>query len=225
MTTIAVMQPYFVPYLGFFRLFNRADIFVAFDCVQFPRRGFVHRNKLSDRSGTLQYLTLPLQRAPRDVRINQLRFRAGANAEFQRLIRRFPAVQRVDGGDSLMAWATALEGRSVAAYLVSGLALCAQRLGVAKPIYRSSALDLPDELRGQDRVLAIAEAFGADAYVNAPGGRELYDPEVFKQRGIRLGFLDPFDGPKTSVLERLLVENNTTLRRELGERATVDWVL
>lgn len=224
MTTIAIMQPYFVPYLGFFRLFDRVDIFVAFDCVQFPRRGYVHRNKLSDRSGTLQYLTLPLQRAPRNVRIDQLRFRAGADAEFQRLIRRFPALQRAVGTDDLMAWATALEGRSVAAYLVSGLALCAQRLGVAKPIYRSSALDLPDELRGQDRVLAIAEAFGADTYVNAPGGRDLYDPGVFERHGVRLGFLDAFDGPKTSVLERLLVEDTTLLRRELGERATVEWV-
>jgi hypothetical protein len=39
MTTVAVMQPYFMPYAGYFRLFAAADVFVLFDCVQFPRRG------------------------------------------------------------------------------------------------------------------------------------------------------------------------------------------
>ena len=43
MTTVAVMQPYFMPYAGYFRLFAAADVFVLFDCVQFPRRGWVHR--------------------------------------------------------------------------------------------------------------------------------------------------------------------------------------
>jgi hypothetical protein len=40
------MQPYFVPYAGYFRLFAASDLFVIYDCVQFPRRGWVHRNRL-----------------------------------------------------------------------------------------------------------------------------------------------------------------------------------
>jgi hypothetical protein len=45
MATVAVMQPYFMPYAGYFRLFCAADVFVMFDCVQFRRRGWVHRNR------------------------------------------------------------------------------------------------------------------------------------------------------------------------------------
>jgi hypothetical protein len=44
--TIAVMQPYFIPYAGYFRLFAASDLFVIYDCVQFPRRGWVQRNRL-----------------------------------------------------------------------------------------------------------------------------------------------------------------------------------
>ena len=61
--TVAVMQPYFIPYAGYFRLFAASDLFVIYDCVQFPRRGWVHRNRLLDRSGKLRWLTLPLDRA------------------------------------------------------------------------------------------------------------------------------------------------------------------
>jgi hypothetical protein len=45
MTTVAVMQPYFLPYPGYFRLFAAADQVALFDCVQFPRRGWVHRSR------------------------------------------------------------------------------------------------------------------------------------------------------------------------------------
>ena len=57
------MQPYFVPYAGYFRLFAAADVFVAYDCVQFPRRGWVHRNRLPTATGMSDWLTLPVRNA------------------------------------------------------------------------------------------------------------------------------------------------------------------
>ena len=74
MTAIAIMQPYFLPYAGYFRLIAQTDIFVIYDCVQFPRRGWVHRNKLMDANGEEQWLTLPLEPAPQDVLIRDLAF-------------------------------------------------------------------------------------------------------------------------------------------------------
>jgi len=68
------MQPYFVPYAGYFRLFSASDLFVIYDCVQFPRRGWVHRNRLVDRTGAERWLTLPIEKAPQDVLIRELRF-------------------------------------------------------------------------------------------------------------------------------------------------------
>jgi hypothetical protein len=50
-STVAIMQPYFIPYAGYFRLFAATDLFVIYDCVQFARRGWVHRNRLPDGAG------------------------------------------------------------------------------------------------------------------------------------------------------------------------------
>src|SRR3954469_21286194 len=72
--TIAVMQPYFIPYAGYFRLFAASDLFVIYDCVQFPRRGWVHRNKLIDGSGAERWLTLPLGKASQSALIMDLQF-------------------------------------------------------------------------------------------------------------------------------------------------------
>ena len=69
---MAVMQPYFLPYAGYFRLFDIADTFVVLDDVQFPRRGYVHRNKFLNIAGEPVWFTLPLAKAPQETRIDQL---------------------------------------------------------------------------------------------------------------------------------------------------------
>src|SRR3990167_6427798 len=73
---VAIMQPYFVPYLGYFRLFSQTDLFVIYDCVQFPRRGYVHRNQVPDQNGTPQWLTLPLEKCDQKTAILDLQWRS-----------------------------------------------------------------------------------------------------------------------------------------------------
>ena len=84
MTVVAVMQPYFMPYAGYFRLFAAADLVAIFDCVQFPRRGWVHRNRLPSRKGEARWLTLPLQKVRTSTQISKLRFTGNAPAEMVR---------------------------------------------------------------------------------------------------------------------------------------------
>ncbi len=88
--TVAIMQPYFFPYAGYFRLFAASDLFVIYDCVQFPRRGWVHRNKLIDAAGEARWLTLPLEKAPQSVLIRDLRFPPNAGELLAERLQPFP---------------------------------------------------------------------------------------------------------------------------------------
>ena len=92
--TVAIMQPYFIPYTGYFRLFAASDLFVIYDCVQFPRRGWVHRNKLIDASGADRWVTLPLVKAPQNALIKDLEFPPDAGDELRRRLRAFPALDK-----------------------------------------------------------------------------------------------------------------------------------
>ena len=100
------MQPYFAPYAGYFRLAAACDVFVIYDCVQFPRRGWVHRNKLPDISGQLKWFTLPLEKAPQETAINAMRFAWDTQARIASCARRFPDL--LDRGKS--PGGTALHG-------------------------------------------------------------------------------------------------------------------
>lgn len=203
--TVAIMQPYFFPYAGYFRLLEQSDHFVIYDCVQFPRRGYVHRNMLpskADGTGEASWLSLPLLKQSRGIKIMDLKFSDQAATEWpQRL--NAPAILRGlgDRDPELDATLRAISARgNVCDYLIETLKLTCARLGFMPKISRSSELALPEDLTGQNRILQIAQHHNATTYLNAPGGRSLYDPKKFMQMGIDLQFLPDFTGSKHSIL-------------------------
>jgi hypothetical protein len=202
---VAVMQPYFFPYAGYFRLFEAVDEFVIFDCVQFPRRGRVHRCEVDGANGGAEWLTLPIAKAPRDALIRDLVFAPGARAEFDARLARLPWYKKADGPAAARLRAF-LEAPlpPVVDFLANSLRLVVEILGLEVALSRSSTLALPPALHGEERVLAIAKACGATRYVNASGGRSLYDAQVFARAGLELSFLDPYHGPFMRLLPALM---------------------
>src|SRR4051794_29427050 len=189
--TIAVMQPYFMPYAGYFRLFQASDLFVIYDCVQFPRRGWVHRNRLPDTRGVNRWLTLPLAKAPRDVLIRDLRFSPNAHELLAERLRSFHlATEDRDVREILVAMGD-VSGSPVS-YLERLLEQVVRYLALPWRVLRSSTLGMPAGLRGQDRILEVARQLGATHYVNTPGGTGLYDVDAFAEAGIQLHFLAPY---------------------------------
>ena len=214
MTSIAIMQPYFLPYAGYFRLIAQTDLFVIYDCVQFPRRGWVHRNKLVDTRGMEEWLTLPLKHAPQDSLIADLAFADEAANELAERLRPFPVASRAGAHGRLLERVRRVEGRPVD-YIAGLLKAACDIMGLRWNVVYSSSLAVPAEIRGQARILAIAQRLGATRYLNAPGGRDLYDTRAFADAGLELEFLDPWGGAGGSILQRLSDDDLPTLSRQV----------
>jgi len=219
---VAVMQPYFYPYAGYFRLLAVADLFVILDDVQFPRRGRVHRCEMPRHAGGSTWLTLPLTRQSRHVRIRDLAFREDARATLDERLRAFPWLAHGQGplatGVREHLWGKL---PTPAAFLEAGLGLVADALGLPARRVRSSSLDVDRAQQGQDYIIALAQAVGAEVYINAPGGRALYDPARFAAAGLCLRFLEPYDGRVRYLLPALVSEDPATLRRDILDRLTL----
>ena len=214
------MQPYFYPYAGYFRLFAVVETFVIFDDVQFPRRGRVHRCQVPGPDGAAEWLTLPLARPPRDILIKDLAFCADARQPLDRQLSRLSWLGRAAGpsADRVRAHLSGPLGPPVA-FLEQGLRLVADILGLSAQIVRSSSFRLDPSLKGQARVIALAQALDARIYVNPPGGRALYDPEVFSRRGLELRFLTPYRGAFDFFLPALVQREPETLRADIQRAA------
>lgn len=212
--TVAIMQPYFAPYAGYWRLAAGAELFVIYDCVQFPRRGWVHRNRLPDAKGEPEWLTLPLAHAAYDARIQDLVFADDAAERMAERARAFPSLATLNPAADRFLHAGPFNGRFVD-YAELQITVACELLGLDCRLIRSSTLVIDPGLRAQDRILAILEAVGAKDYLNAPGGRELYQAEAFAAQGVTLHFLGDYIGPNWSLLHRLASEPVEAVRTEI----------
>lgn len=190
------MQPYFVPYLGYFQLLHAVDRFVIYDDIEFSKSGWVHRNRILV-NGAPAWLTLALRHDDDHADIRDRALTDDFRARNAQLLRRvegtyrraprfreaFPLVERILGHDD----------PELFGFVEHAVRAVAGWLDIRTPIVRSSTLGVDRALKAQDRVLATVAACGASTYVNPPGGVALYDRAAFEARGVALRFLQPED--------------------------------
>jgi hypothetical protein len=233
MTKIAVMQPYFLPYLGYFQLMAAVDKFVVFDDVNFINRGWVNRNRLL-LNGEAHVFTVPLRGASQNRLICELEL-ADEQCWREKLLR---TVQQAYGRAPCYAQVSLLLEKIInypsvdlARFLLNGLREVSQYLCLEVEMVSTSRVYQNANLKGQERILDICRREGADAYINPIGGVELYDRTNFLEHGVRLQFLqsrtvDYVQGkgehvPWLSIMDVLMFNKPDTVRRLLTEHDLV----
>jgi phosphoglycolate phosphatase-like HAD superfamily hydrolase len=197
--TIAIMQPYLFPYVGYFQLAHSVDVFWLLDTVGFIRRGWMNRNNLMV-NGTETMFSVPVTSGPQDQPILEKRFAPDAPHALQKLVgtlhnsyAKAPYLERALGLVTELRDTLAAEAQGADFTTATELTLrrTFETLGLDRPIRRVSALDLGGDVKGQARIIAACKAIGARRDVNMIGGRAMYDVEAFATAGVELNFLEP----------------------------------
>ena len=194
MSSIAIMQPYLFPYIGYFQLLNSVDLFVLYDDVQYIKGGWINRNKIFDKNGD-SYLTFPVKKDSTYLNINQRYFSIMTEPEKNKILRRIEATYRdapyFDVVSSIIERFLSHENKNVAEAIYFSLETIQQYLGLAFNCVFSSQLPESQGPKGLERVLRICKILDANVYINSPGGQSLYSKEEFQDHGISLHFIKP----------------------------------
>ncbi len=215
---VALMQPYFLPYLGYWQLLADVDEFVVYDTAQFVRGSWINRNRIQ-LGDQVRWLTLPMEHAHHRLPINQ-RLLARDDGWRGHLLRQVDAAYRGaphrDVGLDLLEEVLGNPERELGAFLAHSVRAVARRLGVATRVRRASSLSLDPTRRRHQRVLDVCRAVGATEYLNLSGGRSLYDPEAFREAGIALRFqvVPPLADEPETRRDRTLSILDVVMRRE-----------
>jgi hypothetical protein len=189
---LAIMQPYFLPYLGYFQLMHEADRFVVYDDVGWIKGGWIHRNRI--RVGDEgRWFTLPTRGASPNRSIHEVEL--GDLGPWRRkfttqLAHAYAKAPQRDATLALVERICAHETDRVAELARHALTEVAGVLGIDVAWVPTSRRYQNADLAGQERVLDICAREGATRYVNPIGGVSLYDPGAFAARGIELRFLE-----------------------------------
>lgn len=172
---VALMQPTFLPWLGYFELMDTADIFVFLDDFQFSRQSWAQRNKLFLSPGRPGLVSMPIQH-PGDLSASFLDIAPGSD---QRWIDKLEkSLSQAYGRTRFFAemWGTAeplLRRRDVnlADYEIGIIQAIARRLGIQTQLRRSSEFGIANVNRSE-RLVALLDAVGAGSYYAARGSAE-----------------------------------------------------
>jgi len=190
---IAVMQPYLFPYLGYFQLAQKVDRFLMLDDVNFIKGGWINRNRLLN-SGKPRWMTLALSNGSPNRLINEIEISDGTDWR-QRVSNLFDAAYRDaphrDTARPLLDEILKTTKPQLSDLLNRSIRSVCNVLGIDAKIESTTAKYPKKGMKGQDRILDLCQTLGAAAYVNLPGGRELYDHAAFEKLGVKLRFLEP----------------------------------
>ena len=188
---LVIMQPYFLPYVGYFSLFDIADTFVIYDDVNYIKKGWINRNNFLSKTGP-QRFTLPIRHASQNAKICDLELLPVDLIKtkfFKMLSNSYAQAPYYQNVKQLLVDIFDYQNASLADFLVNALKKVVDYLSISINIIRSSQCNLSAGLSGMDRIIDIAENLKAKRYINAIGGVDLYSQEAFQKRDIELLFL------------------------------------
>ena len=194
---IAIMQPYVMPYLGYFQMVAAVDEFILLDDVNFIKKGWINRNRVL-LNGEPHSFTIPIQGMSQNKWIKDSMVAEGNDWRVKMLAMLKHAYSDAPHYPEVMPFLERLFGRtggSIADMAEECIRFVVERLQLPTRILRSSELGLGAGLRAQERIVAIAKGRGATTYINSIGGWDLYEPGPFERENIELRFIRMGDAP------------------------------
>lgn len=187
---LAIMQPYFLPYIGYFQLIRSADLFIVYDNIKYTKKGWINRNRMLQNGQDVMF-SLPLKKDADSLDVRERSLAADFNRT--KLLRQlegsykrapyfeqtFPLIERI----------VRYEESNLFGFLHHSITKTCEHLGITTEIRVSSKAPIDHRLASQDKVLALCTSVGASTYINTIGGMELYAKDAFSARGINLQFI------------------------------------
>ena len=191
---LAVMQPYFFPYAGYWQLISAVDYFVIFDDVNFIKKGYINRNSIL-ANGKPQLITLELFGASQNKCINEIEVGGNRKKILKTIELSYKKAPFFDKVFPLITEILTSDEKNLAKFVGCSLEKISDHLDLKTKFVYSSDIRKNNNLKAQDKILEIVSLLEATHYINAIGGQELYDKSRFSKENVGLNFLD------TTVLE------------------------
>lgn len=226
--SVGIMQPYFLPYIGYFQLIAAVDIYVLFDNIQYSKQGWMNRNRML-QNGNDAMFSLPLKKDTYtlDVTNRYLADNFDPNNLINKLAFSYKKAPFYSEIFPLICDILNFQDLNLFNFLNHSILMVCRYLDVNTKIIYSSSLPINHALRKQDKVIAICNALNATDYINSIGGIALYDKQAFADANMNLKFIrsddfiyNQFDHefiPWLSILDILMFNDKETVKHQLNK--------
>lgn len=231
---VGIMQPYFLPYLGYFQLMNAVDEFVVYDNIEYTKKGWINRNRIL-LNGKDDLISLPLKKDSDFLHIKQRCLAESWLTDRKKMLNRITAAYKkapyFTETYSLLEQILLFEDLNLFNFIHYSIKMMKEFLQIPCSIIISSDIPGHENLKAENKVIAICRQRNASEYINSIGGTELYNKENFKAAGIDLHFIKmnaftykQFDNefiPYLSIIDVMMFNDQETIKIFLNNGYTL----
>jgi len=222
----AIMQPYLFPYIGYFQLINAVDVFVVYDDVNYIKKGYINRNSILLGESKFQF-TFSIIGASQNYKICELNFDFFSDKFLKTIILAYSKAPFFNDVFPIIKRIFYFKDKNVSKFLVNSIIEIATYLQIQTKIMISSELQLAKEEKASGRIISICKSLGASNYINAIGGKLLYDVADFNRNDLTLEFLQPGEiqyeqftnsfVPWLSIIDVMMFNDVSTIQKMLNK--------
>lgn len=189
---LGIMQPYFLPYLGYWQLLNAVDIFVIYDNIEFSKRGWFHRNNIL-LNGQPKMFSIPLKKDSDSLHVRERYLATESQKDISKILGQirsaYSKAPLFSAVYPLVEECFNYSSTNLFDYINHSIRKVCNYLDISTSLVVSSQLAIDHDLKAQNKVLAICKDLQATEYVNVISGESLYQKEEFARFGILLKFI------------------------------------
>jgi len=186
------MQPYFLPYMGYFHLLNSVDEFVIYDNIQYTKKGWINRNRILV-NGKDKLISLPLKKGSDYLNVIDRKLSDNWDGERSKLLNLIKSSYKRSPQYSIVfpiiEKCIQFPDNNLFNFILNSLTQLNLFLEIDTKVTISSTINIDHTLKSKDKVIAICKNLDATTYINAIGGQELYNVEDFKNHKLDLKFI------------------------------------
>ncbi|MES1964861.1 WbqC family protein [Psychrobacter sp. AH5] len=190
---LAIMQPYFMPYIGYFQLVNTVDKFIFYDDVTFIKQGWINRNQILINNQAKMF-SIPLANASshtliKDVLISDNRYEKWKKSFLSSIMFSYKKAKNYEAVRELIENILLDPPKNISDLAIKSVIEVSNYLDIQTKFEICSKYYSNTHLSGQDRVLDICQQENASTYINPINGRALYNTADFSEKDIELSFI------------------------------------
>ena len=192
---VAIHQPNYIPWIGFYQKMALADIFVILDIAQFSTRSYTQRVKIRTKDGWM-WLTIPIEKKNRFKPIKDIYLpenKKWMNNHKNTLIKHYSKCKYFDKKFVDEYYSGKFE--KLQEFNEYGIFYLKDKFGIKTKIVRASELGINENLKSTELLIEIVKQAGGGVYISGMGGKKYLEEEKFEIEGIGIKYFEfePFE--------------------------------
>lgn len=188
------MQPYFLPYIGYWQLINASDKIIIYDDVKYTKKGWINRNSFLSRNKKIKKFSIYLNKSSDQSLINEKTISEEWNKERVKILSNIYLTYKESisfkSKFKIIEEIFMHEDKNLFNFILNSIERIKEYLEIETEVLISSKIIDTQKLKKEKKIFALSRKIDEKEYLNFKNGEKMYSKKTFSENNLKLFFIN-----------------------------------